>query len=338
MQRWSLEHCAVWIQETSRIHCQIFWRNALMWRTLRWFSCRRYIVQDSLQYSTWPASSLLFFIWVIVDYEHAGRNPRNEGGARTLYNPAHHATSRKQHRWLTTPNIVGCYMLRPFPHSSCMLLPVVGGCCAKFETRWNLKLRANGRNSTRQCWELLANNIASVCTGFSTVFSVQDRPTISCYFKTCFLKSRPPECWDSSVYGRHGLSKVIEPEDKLWDRFQLISLKGQALLPLPCWWGGGGRARELANPLCHAHWLVTPGWEDGPILPPGDFPCLLVPQEKANLLLFRGYNHYFNIDQPRWVKKVFLKASLYFTWPQLRSEGAGNSEMTCFDVFHKTSW
>ena len=32
-----------------------------------------------------------------------------------------------QHCWLTTPDIVGCYMLRPFAHP-------VGCCCAKFET------------------------------------------------------------------------------------------------------------------------------------------------------------------------------------------------------------
>ena len=32
---------------------------------------------------------------------------------------------RKQHCWPTTPNIVGCYMLRPFAQPSCMLLSVV---------------------------------------------------------------------------------------------------------------------------------------------------------------------------------------------------------------------
>ena len=34
---------------------------------------------------------------------------------------------RTQHCWSTTPNIVGCYMLRPFAHP-------VACCCAKFET------------------------------------------------------------------------------------------------------------------------------------------------------------------------------------------------------------
>ena len=39
---------------------------------------------------------------------------------------------RTQHCWPTTPNIVGCYMLRPFAHpvACCSMLC----CCAKFET------------------------------------------------------------------------------------------------------------------------------------------------------------------------------------------------------------
>ena len=35
--------------------------------------------------------------------------------------------------WPTTPNIVGCYMLRPFAHSVACC-DVVACCCAKFET------------------------------------------------------------------------------------------------------------------------------------------------------------------------------------------------------------
>ena len=37
------------------------------------------------------------------------------------------ACKRTQHCWPTTPNTVGCYMLRPFAHP-------VACCCAKFET------------------------------------------------------------------------------------------------------------------------------------------------------------------------------------------------------------
>ena len=32
-----------------------------------------------------------------------------------------------------------------------------------------LKLTANGGNNSQQCWELLANNVASVCTVLKTV-------------------------------------------------------------------------------------------------------------------------------------------------------------------------
>ena len=39
-----------------------------------------------------------------------------------------------QHCWSTTPNIVGCCMLRPFANPVVLLLRVVGSCCAKFET------------------------------------------------------------------------------------------------------------------------------------------------------------------------------------------------------------
>ena len=36
----------------------------------------------------------------------------------------------------------------------------------RFKIDWaSLRLRANGRNNSQQCWELLANNVASVCTG-----------------------------------------------------------------------------------------------------------------------------------------------------------------------------
>ena len=47
-------------------------------------------------------------------------------------------------------------------------------CVARFarHSKWiacsqakNLKLRENGHNNSRQCWELLAKNVASVCRG-----------------------------------------------------------------------------------------------------------------------------------------------------------------------------
>ena len=82
-------------------------------------------------------------------------------------------------------NIGRCYMLRPFAHP-------VACCCAKFDTGQTLshlqtdasipnnvgscwptlllrpfargfKLSVNGSNNSQQCWELLANNVATVC-------------------------------------------------------------------------------------------------------------------------------------------------------------------------------
>ena len=59
---------------------------------------------------------------------------------------------RTQHCWLTAPNIVGCYMLRPFAHP-------VGCCCAKFETSQTFQptiptflLFRDRRSVAQQCW------------------------------------------------------------------------------------------------------------------------------------------------------------------------------------------
>ena len=69
---------------------------------------------------------------------------------------------RTRHCWPTTPNIVGCYMLRPFAHPfpcRCVLLGVVAQILKLVKL-----LATNGRKNSQQCWELLANNVASVCT------------------------------------------------------------------------------------------------------------------------------------------------------------------------------
>ena len=59
---------------------------------------------------------------------------------------------RMQHSWATTPNTVGCYMLRPVAHP-------VACCCAKFETGQTLSkqlptflLLRNRRSVAQQCW------------------------------------------------------------------------------------------------------------------------------------------------------------------------------------------
>ena len=52
------------------------------------------------------------------------------------------------------------------PISSCTLPKILTldvGCIFVFIV--SVKLRANGRNNFQKCWELLANNVTSVCTG-----------------------------------------------------------------------------------------------------------------------------------------------------------------------------
>ena len=44
-----------------------------------------------------------------------------------------------QHCWPATANVVRCYMLRQFVACRCMLMRVVGSCCAKFETGQTFK-------------------------------------------------------------------------------------------------------------------------------------------------------------------------------------------------------
>ena len=73
---------------------------------------------------------------------------------------------RTRHCWPTATNIVGCYMLCPFAHPfpcCCVLLGVVAHILKSVKL-----LATNGRKNSQQCWELLANNVASVCTGLKT--------------------------------------------------------------------------------------------------------------------------------------------------------------------------
>ena len=108
-----------------------FWRSALMSEHWGVFLVDfLYIVQDYLQSERIQRAVSVFFFWVTVDCEHArgagGEGRETTGGTHTLYKPAHYATSRKQHCWLTTPNIVGCYIHVAFVSTPCcMLLRVV---------------------------------------------------------------------------------------------------------------------------------------------------------------------------------------------------------------------
>ena len=56
-----------------------------------------------------------------------------------------------------------CYMLRPFPHSVACCCVLLGVTARTFETSQNVSNVQT--NATTPCWELLANNVASVCTG-----------------------------------------------------------------------------------------------------------------------------------------------------------------------------
>ena len=58
-----------------------------------------------------------------------------------------------QHCWPTTPNIVGCYKLRPFAY-------LVTCCCAKLKP---VKLLAPCKR-TQHCWPITPNTVTSVCT------------------------------------------------------------------------------------------------------------------------------------------------------------------------------
>ena len=63
-------------------------------------------------------------------------------------------TNNSQHWWMLHVASVNT--------PCCMLLRVVGSCCAKFETG-QTKLRANGRNISQHCW---INNLGSCCVRF----------------------------------------------------------------------------------------------------------------------------------------------------------------------------
>ena len=58
---------------------------------------------------------------------------------------------RTQHCWPTTPNIVGCYMLRPFAH--------LVACCWELLHPFAHHCQ-HGRNNSQHCWP---NNVGSCC-------------------------------------------------------------------------------------------------------------------------------------------------------------------------------
>ena len=90
---------------------------------------------------------------------------------------------RTQYCWPTTPNIVGCYMLRPFAH------PAVVACCwgllRKVWNRLNVYQRASGCNNSQSCWPTMLRPFALWAIGEG---SSQRRKT--CWFwVTKFFRS-----------------------------------------------------------------------------------------------------------------------------------------------------
>ena len=89
----------------------------------------------------------------------------------------------------------------------------------RLREKW-LRLRANGRNNPQQCWELLANSVASVCTGLKlwpvSNFAQQHPTTCNRVCKrtqhvtsnnvgSCWPTMLPPFArgftfWDQSIY------------------------------------------------------------------------------------------------------------------------------------------
>ena len=77
------------------------------------------------------------------------------------------ACKKKQRRWPATPNIVGCYMLRSFtplppPPPVACFMPIIGSCCAKFET---------GQPFSYAQTDATTPNVAYVCTGLKATLS-----------------------------------------------------------------------------------------------------------------------------------------------------------------------
>ena len=123
---------------------------------------------------------------------------------------------RTQHCWPTTPNIVGCYMLRPFAH------PVV---CSRMLLRvdaQSLKLAKFSANNSEHFFcsviaEAERNNVGSVCTALPTLLGPRTLithllqrlmscilPTMHCRSKTCWELLHPfasvsQHCWRNNV-------------------------------------------------------------------------------------------------------------------------------------------
>ena len=129
-------------------------------------------------------------------------------------------TDATWHCWPTTPNIVGCYILRPFAHP-------LGCCCVLLRKVWN---RSNFSASDSQHFfscviaETKRNNVGSVCTTLPTLLGPRTLithalqrlmgcmlPTMHCRFQHCWellhpfahhcqhARNNSQHCWRNNV-------------------------------------------------------------------------------------------------------------------------------------------
>ena len=112
---------------------------------------------------------------------------------------------RTQHCWPTTPNIVGCYMLRPFAH------PVV---CSRMLLRVDAQSLKLVKIFSQQLWTFL---LFRDCTALPTLLGPRTLithllqrlmscilPTMHCRSKTCWELLHPfasvsQHCWRNNV-------------------------------------------------------------------------------------------------------------------------------------------
>ena len=109
----AVKHVGYGVQSQPKINIQLERRLTLSYsnQLSTWlFNIQKSIFQLNTQHLTW---SLVLENWA--------------RSILLIYPTCKAACKRRQHCCPTTPNIVGCYMLRPFAHR-------VACCCAKFET------------------------------------------------------------------------------------------------------------------------------------------------------------------------------------------------------------
>ena len=97
-----------------------------------------------------------------------------------IFNEFYAPCKRTQHCWPTTPNILGCYMLRPVCTPCCMLLRVVGKCCAKFKTGQTL----NHVQTDATTPNIVGRRVGSCFVRSQVALNYTDRAKLDRYLRT----------------------------------------------------------------------------------------------------------------------------------------------------------